>query len=166
MRALRSQGIHVEVPVKKNDMSLPILLRVAMVLGAVFGTLGTAIGVLGLFRLALGDASFRVDDTVLSRAEVVAIAGPFLILYISACLTAGAASWAIWTRRARSRALLVALLAEFVLGDAAMLVVARRTFGVGMSEVLLSASVFTVLVALALWYLFRKASVVEYYSTL
>ena len=149
---------------KRNGM--PFLLRVAMALGALFGIFGTSVGLWGLLRVVVGDGPFRIDEAVVSRAEFVAVAGPFLVLYILACLTAGAAGWAIWRRRARSRALLVALLTEFVLGDVAMLVLAQRMFDVGAPELVLSVSLFIVLVALGLWYLFHKASVAEYYDSL
>ena len=148
-----------------NTAPTPFLLRVAMVLGAVFGLLGTGVGVVGLLVVALSGGPHHIGDQVVSRAELAKVAVPFLILYVCACVTAGLASWAIWKRRAASRTLLVMLLVEFVIGDAAMLVLARNVAGTGASELAVSASIFATLVVVWLWYLFRKRSVVRYYTS-
>jgi tryptophan-rich sensory protein len=135
-----------------------------MALGAVFGVLGTSVGVWALIRIALSDGPYQISDDSLSKAEFLPVALFFLVLFVLACVTAGAAAWAIWRRQDRSRALLTVLLAEFVVGDAAMLVLAQRVSEVGAPELAVSATFFTILVATALWYLFRKQSVVQYYS--
>jgi len=145
---------------------MPFLLRVAMSIGAVFGSLGTVTGGWALLRVATYDGPFRIGEVAVSRADFLAVAVPFLIIYVLACLTAAAASWALWRRRARSRSLLVALLAEFAVGDAAMLVFMSQTLEVSPSELASAALSFTVLVALGLWYLFRKGSVVRYYESI
>ena len=136
-----------------------------MAVGAFFGVLGTAIGLWGLFQLLGSDGPFQMGEDVVPKVEFLGIALPFLVLYVSACLTAGAASWAVWKCHARSRILWTALLAEFVIGDAAMLAFAWRLFDVGVSELASSLLVFSVLVGLSLWYLFRKESVVAYYES-
>jgi hypothetical protein len=136
-----------------------------MAVGAVFGVLGTSVGVWVMIRIALSDGPYRINDDLVSKAEFLPVAVPFLVLYVLACVTAGAASWAIWRQRIRSRALLTVLLAEFVIGDAAMLVLARRVSDVGAPELAASVSFFAILVATGLWYLFRKQSVVQYYSS-
>ena len=148
-----------------KGIGTPFLLRVAMALGAVFGIVGTSVGLWGLFQIAVGDSPFQINEDPVSKADFLSVAVPFLVLYVSACVTAGAASWALWKRRARSRTLLAALLAEFVIGDAAMLFLAHRLFDVSASELATSVFFFTVLVALGLWYLFRKESVVGYYES-
>ena len=149
----------------ENTVKAPLLLRVAMALGAVFGVLGTVTGLWGLIHLVGNDGPFQIGENVVPRVEFLGTAVPFLVLYVSACLTAGAASWAVWNHRARSRVLWTALLAEFVIGDTAMLAMARRLFDVSVSELALSVLVFSVLVGLGLWYLFRKESVVAYYKS-
>lgn len=159
-------GAEGEVPVRENGIGVPFLLRAAMALGAVFGVLGTGIGLWVLFRVILSAGPFRVNEEMVSRAEFLTVALPLVGLYVSACITAGAASWAIWRQRAYSRALLTTLLAEFVIGDTAMLVMARRLFDAGASELAVSVFFFTVLVALGLWYLYRKESVVRYYASI
>ena len=135
-----------------------------MILGAVFGAFGTILGLWGLYRLVLSGAPFQVGDDPVPNAEFLIVAIPFLALYLSACLTAGAASWALWKRHPRFRVLLAALLAEFVVGDAAMLSVARRSVQISNVELATSILGFSILVALGLWYLFRKDSVVSYYE--
>ena len=149
----------------ENAVKVPLLLRVAMALGAVFGVLGTATGLWGLFQLVGSDGPFQMGEDVVPKVEFLGVAVPFLVLYVSACLTAGAASWAIWKHRARSRILWTALLGEFVIGDAAMLALARRLFDISVSELASSVLVFSVLVGLGLWYLFRKESVAAYYES-
>ena len=148
-----------------NAVKAPLLLRAAMAPGAVFGVLGTAAGLWGLVLLVGSDGPFQIGEDVVPKVEFLGVAVPFLVLYISACLTAGAASWAVWKRRARSRVLWTALLAEFVIGDAAMLALARRLFEVSVFELASSIVVFSVLVAFSLWYLFRKEAVVAYYES-
>ena len=150
----------------ESVISMPFLLRVAMALGAVFGVFGTVIGTYGLVRIGLGDGPYRINEDVASKADFLRLTVPFLVLYVAACVTAGAASWALWRRRTRSRPLLTLLLMEFVIGDAAMLLVAHKLFGVSGYEALGSALFFVVLVALGLWYLFAKESVVQYYDSI
>ncbi len=94
------------------------------------------------------------------------LALPFVGLYVLACLTAGAASWALWRGRFRSRILLTILLAEFVVGDAAMLAVAWHLVEISASELIVSIVGFSVLAALGLWYLYSKSSVVAYYDSI
>jgi hypothetical protein len=60
----------------------------------------------------------------------------------------------------------VALLVEFIVGDTAMLVFMSRTLDVTRADLAASALFFAFLVALGLWYLFRKESVVQYYESL
>ncbi len=145
---------------------MPFLLRAATIAGGFFGIFGTGVGLWVLFRVLVSDGPFQFDGDAVPKRDFLTIALPFLIVYISACLTAGAAAWALWKGKARSRPLLAMLLAEFVLGDAAMLVFMDRTLDVTTGELVSSALVFAVLVALGLWYLFRKQSVVQYYETL
>ena len=149
----------------KRTEGTPRFLRVAMALGSVFGIFGTIAGLWALFRLIASDGPFSIGEDAATKAEFLILAGPFLALYVSACLTAGAASWALWKRRGRSRLLLSALLAEFVVGDAAMLALARFRFGVSGAELAISVSSFSVVVALGLWYLYRKETVVRYYES-
>ena len=137
----------------------------AAVLGAVFGVVGTSFGLWGLFRIALADGPFQFDGDLIPKSAFLVVAVPFLVLYVSACVTAGAASWALWKQEYRSRMLLVALLAEFVIGDAAMLILAERRFEISAAELATSAFFFAVVVSLALWYLFKKVSVVRYYES-
>ena len=148
-----------------NGTGMPFLLRLAMILGAFFGIFGTVVGLWALVRVVVSDGPFQFIDDPVSKADFLTVAVPFLVVYISACLTAGAAAWALWKRQARSRLLLAALLSEFVVGDAAMLVFMNRTLDVTTAEVASTALFFTVLVALGLWYLFRKESVVRYYRS-
>ena len=143
----------------------PFLLRVARALGGVFGVLGTLAGLWALVRVGAGDGPFNINNIPVTKAEFLTAAVPFLVVYIAACLTAGAASWALWKRQARSRLLLATLLVEFVVGDTAMLVIMYRTLDVTALELVTSALFFTFLVALGLWYLFRKESVVCYYES-
>ena len=150
----------------ERRLVLPLLLRVALTLGAIFGVAGTAVGLWGLVRLLLSDGPFQLGEDLVAQADFLIVALPLVVLYVLACLTAGAASWALWRGRARSRILLTILLAEFVIGDAAMLFLARRLVEIGVSELLISASVFSVLALLGLWYLYRKASVVAYYKSI
>ena len=143
---------------------LPLLLRMAMILGAVFGVFGTTLGVYGVYLLLVGDGPVRFGDARVPKADFLAAALPFLGLYISACLTVGAASWALWKRHPRFRFLLTVLLVEFLVGDAAMLALAGRLAQIGPSELVTSILGFLVLASLGLWYLFRKDSVVSYYQ--
>jgi hypothetical protein len=136
-----------------------------MALGAAFGSLGTVIGLWALLRVLAADGPLQLNDVTVARADFLPVAVLFLIIYISACLTAAAASWALWKRRARSRHLLVALLVEFIVGDTAMLVFMSRTLDVTRADLAASALFFAFLVALGLWYLFRKESVVQYYES-
>lgn len=145
---------------------MPLLLRGAMILGAFFGIVGTTAGIAGALGLALGDGPYAVNGEAVSKSEFLAIAVPFLLFYVAACITAGTAAWSLWKRRARSRLLLTVLLAEFVVGDAAVLALARRLLGTSSAELALSVSTFVLLVALALWYLFRNPAVVGYYESL
>lgn len=145
---------------------LPLLLRVAMVLGGFFGIVGTTVGLAALISVVFTDSPFTIDQDPVPRSDFLALAVPFLLFYVLACITAGSAAWALWKQRSHARLLLVALLSEFIVGDTAMLVLARRLADVSAVELGLSATFFLVLVALALWYLFRKRSVVEYYESL
>ncbi len=149
----------------ERTVGTPLLLRVATGLGSVFGIFGTVVGLWGLFRLIASDGPFSIGGDAATKAEFLIVAVPFLVLYVSACLTAGAASWALWKRRDGSRLLLTALLAEFVIGDVAMLALARLRLGVSGAELAISVSTFSVLVALGLWYLYRKETVVRYYAS-
>ena len=149
----------------EKSIGFPVLLRGGMVLGAVFGVFGTTLGIWGLYLLLLSDGPFQVGEDPVPKADFLVVAVPFLTLYVTACVTAGAASWALWKRHARSRVLLTTLLAEFVIGDAAILFVARRLVQVSTSELVTSVLGFSVLVSLGLWYLFRKESVVSYYES-
>lgn len=137
-----------------------------MVLGGIFGVIGTTAGLAVLVDIVVTDRPFTINEDPVPRFDFLAIAVPFLVFYVAACVTAGFAAWSLWKQRSRARLLLTALLAEFVVGDAAMLVLARRFNTASPAELLLSAMVFTGLVAVALWYLFRKRSVVEYFGSL
>lgn len=143
-----------------------MLLRLAMALGALFGVVGTGVGLWSLLSVALSGGPFRFGEDLVPKDQFISVAVPFLVLYVCACITAGLAAWAILRRRARSRVLLTALLGEFVVGDAAMLLVASSVFGIRWTEVAASAVFFTGLTALALWYLFRKRSVALYYASI
>lgn len=145
---------------------MPLLLRLAMVFGAFFGIVGTSAGLAGLVNVLFTDGPFAVNETGVSRSDFLAVAVPLLLLYVAACVTAGTASWSLWKRRSHARMLLTALLVEFVVGDTAILVLARRLSDVSAAELGVSAAVFIVLVALALWYLFGKRSVVDYFESL
>ncbi|MDH3270177.1 MAG: hypothetical protein OEN56_02520 [Gemmatimonadota bacterium] len=145
---------------------MPFLLRVAMVLGGLFGIVGTTAGLAALFNVFVMDGPVMIGQDPVPRSDFIAITVPFLLLYVTACVTAGSASWSLWKRRRHARVLLTVLLVEFVIGDTAMLVLARRLSDVPTAELGISAMVFVVLVALALWYLFGKRSVVEYYDSL
>lgn len=145
---------------------MPILLRLAMILGAFFGTIGTAAGLVGLLGAVLGGGPFIIHEEVVSRSEFLIVAVPFLVMYVVACLTAGAASWALLRRRTRSRILLAALLVEFAVGDAALLALAYRMSEVTVSELAASALVFALLAVAAIWYLFSKQSVSSYYESI
>ena len=149
----------------ERRVDTPFFLRFAMALGGVFGVLGTGVGLWGLFRIALADGPFDFNGDLMSKSEFLVVAVPFLLLYVLACVTAGTASWALWKQQHRSRVLLVALLAEFVMGDAAMLFLAGRRFEVGATELVTSGLLFAVVVSLALWYLYRRESVVRYYES-
>jgi hypothetical protein len=149
----------------EKTVGTPLFLRVAMALGAVFGIFGTIAGLWGLFRLIVSDGPFSIGEDAATKAEFLTLAGPVLALYVSACLTAGAASWALWKRRGGSRLLLTALLAEFAVGDAAMLALARFRLGVSGTELAIPVTSFSVVVALGLWYLYRKEAVVRYYES-
>lgn len=145
---------------------MPLFLRVAMVFGGFFGIVGTSAGLAALVGVVFTDRPFTINEDPMLRSDVLVVAVPLLLLYVAACVTAGLASWSLWKQRSRARLLLTALLVEFVVGDAAMLVLARRLTDVSAAELLFSATAFTVLVALALWYLFRKRSVVGYFASL
>lgn len=148
----------------EKPVGLPLLLLVAMVLGAIFGVLGTTLGLWGLNRLLFGDGQFLVGEGPISQPDLVAVAVPFLALYVLACVTAGAASWALWKGRSRSRIMLTTLLAEFVVGDVAMIALARRLVPASATDLVVAALGFSALVFLGLWYLYRKDSVVSYYA--
>jgi len=148
------------------NTSRPLLLQLAMAAGAVFGTVGTLVGAWAFVGLLAQDGPLLVDDVSLSKAEFLSVALPLLAVYVMACLTAGAAALALWNDRARSRVLLTALLLEFVIGDSVMLAVMHRTLGASLMSLAAPAASFVLLVALALWYLFRKSSVVQYYAAL
>ena len=150
----------------KDRRGMPLLLRGAMVVGVIMGTLGTVGCLWALGRVVTFGGPFQFNDTTVARADFLGVAVPFLLLLMAACLTAGAASWALWKRRVRSRSILVGLLAELVVGDAAMLLLASRMLDVTSAELASSALFFAVLVALGLWYLFRKDSVVRYYESI
>lgn len=154
------------IALSERRVEPPFLLRVAMVVGGVLGVLGTSVGLWALFQIVLWDGSLAVNGEMVSRSEFLLVAGAFVVLGVLACLTAGAASLALWQQRPRSRVLLVVLLAEFVLGDAGMLILAGRRFEVGVGELAASAFLFAVVVLLALWYLYRKSAVVQYYESL
>ena len=145
---------------------MPLLLRVAMVFGGFFGVVGTTVGLAALINVVFTDSPFTINQDPVPRSDVLSVAVPFLLFYVLACITAGSAAWALWKQRSHARLLLVALLGEFVVGDTAMLVLARRLADISAAELGLSATVFSVLVALAFWYLFRKRSVVDYYESL
>lgn len=147
-----------------REVHLPLLLAVARVAGGVFGMFGTAAGLWGLLRIAVGDDLFETSGDLVSTADFRVISIAFLVFYVFACVTAGAASLALWRQQPRSRFLLVALLAEFVIGDSAVLVLANRLLGVGTIELATSVIFFALVASSALWYLFRKASVVGYYE--
>ena len=147
-------------------LRMPLLLRVAMLFGGFFGIVGTTAGLAALVDVVVTDRPFTINEDPVLRSDFLAVAVPFLLFYVAACVTAGSASWSLWKQRSGARLLLTALLVEFVVGDAAMLVLASRLTDVSVAELLFSAMAFTVLVALALWYLFRKRSVVEYFGSL
>ncbi len=144
----------------------PFLLQVTMVLGGVFGSGGTLVGVWALQQLLMAEGPFLVEDVSMSKAAFLRLALPLVVVYISACITAGAAAFYLWKHRARSRLLLLALLCEFVVGDSIMLFAMHRTLGVSLGDVAAAAGGFVLLVAVALWYLFRRDSVVDYYRAL
>jgi hypothetical protein len=146
-------------------LRMPYLLRVAMLLGALFGIVGTTAGLVLLVSAVSTEGPPEIVGDALSRAAFLAMAVSFLVFYIAACVTAGTASWALWKRRPQARMFLTVLLVEFVVGDTAVLIFARRFAEVPAAELGISAGVFVVLVALALWYLYGKHSVVEYFES-
>jgi hypothetical protein len=158
-------GNHLEGRLEDKALPIPFLLRVAMLLGALFGVVGTSAGLVGLGVAVFGEGPVTLGGDPVPRSHFLPIAVPFLLLYVAACLTAGAASWSLWKRHRRARLLLTVLLVEFVVGDTAMLVLARRFSAVPAAEVAISAAFFVGLVAIALWYLFRSRSVVAFFES-
>ncbi len=127
--------------------------------------IGCPIVTLSIGEVLVARQALSPTAASVAKTDFLIVALPFVFLYVLACLTAGAASWALWQGHSRSRILLTILLAEFVVGDAAMLFVARRLVEISASELIVSIVGFSVLAFLCLWYLYRKGSVVAYYDS-
>jgi hypothetical protein len=121
-----------------------------------------------LILLATHDGPYRINETPVTRAELVAAVLPMLVLFTAACITGGVAAWALWRDRVGSRPILALLRGELVAGDVYTIVLGNRWPSPdGLQTGYIPSILLVVLLAgLAYWYLFRKSAVVEYYESL
>jgi hypothetical protein len=143
-------------------LQIPFLITCGMAFMAFFAAVAAVALVFFLVLILFSSGPFTIDGAPVTKGAFLSVALPIFLVIVPVAALAGAFAWGVWKEHAWTREAAMAFWACSVLVSIGQLIVVPDQ----RSEALQGLFSVFIIVPLALWYFYRKRSVVLYYREL
>ena len=157
---MTDSAIRVEQP--PTRLQIPFLITCGMAFMAFFAAVAAVVVPLFIVIALVSSGPFTIDGVPVTKGAFLSFSLPIFLVIVPVATLAGAFAWGVWKERAWTRGAAMAFWVCSALVSIGQLILVPDQ----RSEAVQGLLSLLVIVPVALWYFYRKRTVVLYYGAL